>query len=55
MCLYRYFSEVAAKSKGKQAEDYDSDADSVSDTEFDEFLGMSLLLLMTVCSTEQYY
>ncbi|CAH1791855.1 unnamed protein product, partial [Owenia fusiformis] len=37
--FHRYFSQVAAKKKSKKADDEDSDAGSISDDEFDEYLG----------------
>ena len=49
VCLlgYRYFSQRAEKKKREEEED--SDAGSVSDSEFDAFLGQLLLLLIVVC------
>ena len=40
-CFVRYFSQQAAKKKATQPDDYDSDAGSVDDEEFDNFLGKS--------------
>lgn len=37
--FYRYFSQQAAKKKDQQSQDLDSDAESVNDEEFDDFLG----------------
>lgn len=36
---YRYFSQQAVKGKQKAADDDDSDVESISDAEFDAFLG----------------
>jgi len=35
----RYFSQQLALGRRRQADDVDSDADEVSDDEFDDFLG----------------
>ena len=37
--LSRYFSEKAAQMKGDAPDDVDSDTGSISDTEFDDYLG----------------
>lgn len=39
MCLHRYFTQHASSKQVRQSTDVDSDADSVGDDEFEEFLG----------------